>query len=138
MSESRRVTPSHAPKAADVAEGAAISASLLCLAHCLVLPLLLASAPALSQSLALPFDLHLWIVLLAGPVSLWILIRAAWQRRHGILLLGLCGLSLLMAALVLPVTERQEIVISSIGSLSLAFAHIANWLARHPRLLVHG
>ena len=59
-------------------------------------------------------------------------------RLYGLLLLGLCGLSLLMAALVLPVTERQEIVISSIGSLSLAFALIANWLARHPRLLVHG
>lgn len=126
-----------APRTADFAEAAAIAASVLCLVHCLFLPLLLAWAPALSQSLELPFDLHLWIVLLAGPVSLGILIRAAQRRRHAILIIGLCGLGLLIAALLLPVTDGHEVVISSLGSLCLASAHLANWLARHPRPFVH-
>lgn len=126
------------PKTADMAEGAAITASLLCLVHCLVLPLLLAWAPAFSQHLELPFDLHLWIVLLAGPVSLGILIRAGRRRRPGIMAMGLCGLGLLIAALAFPVSETQETVISSMGSILLACAHLANWLARHPEPFDHG
>lgn len=137
MIRRQKATPRPVPKTADLAEGAAIAASLLCLVHCLFLPVLLAWAPALSQSLELRFDLHLWIVLLAGPVSLAILIRAARHQRHAIMALGVVGLILLIAALTLPVSEGEEIVISSIGSLSLATAHLANWLARHSRPFGH-
>lgn len=137
MTRRPKATPGSVPKTADLAEGAAIAASVLCLVHCLFLPVLLAWAPALSQSLELRVDLHLWIVLLAGPISLAILIRAARHQRHAIMALGLFGLSLLIAALALPVTEGQEIVVSSIGSLSLAIAHLANWLARHSRSFLH-
>lgn len=137
MIRRQKATPRPVPKTADLAEGAAIAASLLCLVHCLFLPVLLAWAPALSQSLELRFDLHLWIVLLAGPVSLAILIRAARHQRHAIMALGVFGLILLIAALTLPVSEGEEIVISSIGSLSLATAHLANWLARHSRPFGH-
>lgn len=120
-----------AGRTTDVAEGLAISASLLCLAHCLFLPLLLAWSPAVSRMLELPFDLHLWIVLLAGPVSLWLLVSAARQQRVFILAAGLTGLGLLIMALVFPVTEAGEIAMSSMGSVVLAAAHVANWLTRH-------
>lgn len=125
------------PRASDLAEGLAISASILCLAHCLFLPLVLAWSPALSRTFDLPFDLHLWIVLIAGPISLTILVRAAKRARMGILATGVAGLSLLVLALVLPVTEMQEIAISSIGSMLLAMAHLANWAARHPKAHLH-
>ncbi|WP_052129892.1 MerC domain-containing protein [Sphingomonas sp. 35-24ZXX] len=125
------------PRASDLAEGLAISASILCLAHCLFLPLVLAWSPALSRTFDLPFDLHLWIVLIAGPVSLTILVRAAKRARMGILVTGVAGLSLLVLALVLPVTDMQEIAISSIGSMLLAMAHLANWAARHPKAHLH-
>lgn len=125
------------PKASDLAEGLAISASILCLAHCLFLPLVLAWSPALSRTFDLPFDLHLWIVLIAGPISLTILVRAAKRARMGILATGVAGLSLLVLALVLPVTDMQEIAISSIGSMLLAMAHLANWAARHPKAHLH-
>ncbi len=125
------------PRASDLAEGLAISASILCLAHCLFLPLVLAWSPALSRTFDLPFDLHLWIVLIAGPISLTILVRAAKRARMGILATGVAGLSLLVLALVLPVTDMQEIAISSIGSMLLATAHLANWTARHPKAHLH-
>jgi hypothetical protein len=125
------------PRASDLAEGLAISASILCLAHCLFLPLVLAWSPALSRTFDLPFDLHLWIVLIAGPISLTILVRAAKRARMGILATGVAGLSLLVLALVLPVTDMQEIAISSIGSMLLAMAHLANWAARHPKAHLH-
>jgi len=125
------------PRASDLAEGLAISASILCLAHCLFLPLVLAWSPALSRTFDLPFDLHLWIVLIAGPISLTILVRAAKRARVGILATGVAGLSLLVLALVLPVTDMQEIAISSIGSMLLAMAHLANWAARHPKAHLH-
>ena len=125
------------PKATDLAEGLAITASLLCLAHCLFLPLVLAWSPALSRTFDLPFDLHLWIVLMAGPVSLMILLKAAKRHRLAIFAAGSAGLGLLVLALVLPVTERQEIAVSSIGSVLLAVAHLANWMARHPKAHLH-
>ncbi|MFN3473325.1 MAG: MerC domain-containing protein [Blastomonas sp.] len=115
----------------DVAEGVAISASILCLIHCLALPLLLASSPWLSRNMALPFDAHLWIVLLAGPVSAWLLLRAARQHRIGVFAVGLAGLGCLVLALILPVSQAMEAVISTLGSLMLASAHITNWMARH-------
>lgn len=124
-------------KPVDLAEGIAITASLLCLVHCLFLPLLLAWSPAVTRALDLPFDLHLWIVLIAGPMSLWILLKAARQQRLPIMLTGVAGLGLLAFALVVPVTETMEIAISSIGSVLLAAAHLANWMARHPKAHIH-
>ncbi|MCG6113437.1 MAG: MerC domain-containing protein [Paracoccus sp.] len=121
------------PRTADVAEGVAISASILCLIHCLALPLLLASSPWLSRKMDLPFDAHLWIVLIAGPVSAWLLLSAARQHRMGIFAAGAAGLGCLVLALVLPVSEPMEAVISTLGSLMLASAHVANWMARHDQ-----
>ncbi|WP_439491054.1 MerC domain-containing protein [Blastomonas fulva] len=120
-----------APKSADFAEGVAISASILCLIHCLALPLLLAGSPWLSHALALPFDMHLWIVLIAGPVSAWLLLTAARRQRIGVFIAGLAGLGALVLALVLPVPEPVETAMSTLGSLMLAGAHVGNWLARH-------
>jgi hypothetical protein len=125
------------PGATDLAEGLAITASLLCLAHCLFLPLVLAWSPALSRTFDLPFDLHLWIVLTAGPVSLMLLLKAAKRNLTAIVATGLAGLCLLVLALVLPVTGRQEIALSSFGSVLMAIAHLANWLARHPKAHLH-
>jgi hypothetical protein len=130
-------TPEPGSRPTDLAEGVAITASLLCLAHCLFLPLLLAWSPALSEALDLPFDLHLWIVLLAGPISLLILLKAARQQCLWIMACGLSGLGLLVAALVLPVTATQEIAVSSLGSVLLAIAHLANWAMRHPKAHLH-
>ncbi len=134
----RHGRPGAAPKTTDLAEGVAITASLLCLAHCLLLPLLLAWSPTVSRTLDLPFDLHLWIVLLAGPVSLSILLKAARHKRLLVMSAGLTGLGLLVLALVLPVTEPMEVAISSTGSVLLAIAHLTNWFARHRRAHLHG
>jgi hypothetical protein len=118
-------------RTADVAESMAISASVLCLIHCLALPMLFASSPWLGRNLGLPFDAHLWVVLLAGPVSAWLLLKAASQQRIGVFIAGFAGLCALVLALVLPVSGPMEAVISTLGSLTLAAAHIANWMARH-------
>ncbi|MDM7956630.1 MerC domain-containing protein [Blastomonas sp.] len=133
MTMDRLTATARPARTADVAEGVAISASILCLIHCLALPVLLAGSPWLSRTMDLPFDAHLWIVLLAGPVSAWLLSRAARQHRIGIFAAGIAGLGCLVLALILPVSEPMEAVISTLGSLMLASAHVANWMARHDQ-----
>lgn len=118
-------------KPTNAAEGLAIGGALLCLVHCLFLPLLLAWLPALSEAWNPGVDLHLWLVLLVGPLSAWLLVSAVRQHKMAILSAGFAGLGLLILALLLPLTPLQETLMSVAGSLALAGAHIANWVLRH-------
>lgn len=123
--------PAPFKKSTDAAELFAISGAFLCLVHCLFLPVLLASLPAVNQALFPGVDLHLWIVLIAGPISAWLLVSAVQQHRLAILPAGATGLGLLALALLLPLTVGQETAMSVCGSVLLAGAHITNWLVRH-------
>lgn len=121
------------PKHADWIERAALSASTLCLIHCLALPLLFAALPALSGVLALPEDVHLFILLFAVPSSLLALL--AGRTGHGAdypLAAGSIGL-ILLATAILPLFAVYETPITVGGSLMLASAHVMNWRLRHAR-----
>ena len=115
-------------------ERAAMSASLLCLVHCLALPLVIAALPALSQILAIPESFHVWVLGFAVPTSAAALL--AGRARHGAswpLVVGMLGLLLLaMGALMFGETEG-ETPVTVAGSLALACAHIGNWRMRHAR-----
>lgn len=123
--------PAPLKKSTDAAELFAISGAFLCLVHCLFLPVLLASLPAVGQTLFPDVDLHLWIVLIAGPISAWLLASTVQRNRPAILSAGAAGLGLLALALFLPLTDRQETAMTVCGSVLLAGAHITNWLMRH-------
>lgn len=110
-------------------DGAAIGASLLCLIHCIGLPILFALLPALA-TIGLPSSewLHLVLLLTAIPVSALALV-AGW-RAHGAvvpLVLGALGLAGLTAGLAFDSVPGAETALTVIGSLALAMAHIGNW-----------
>ncbi len=114
----------------DAAEGFAIGGALLCLVHCLFLPLLLAWTPTLGRAVDPGIDLHLWLVVIVGPVSAWLLIGVVRHHKLPLLGTGFIGLGLLILALIVPLTERAETQMSVTGSILLAITHATNWALR--------
>jgi len=113
----------------------AISASTLCLIHCLFLPVLAAFLPALAQWADTGEAFHLVMLAIAVPLSSFALIRGWRQHRVvGPLLAGASGLLLLMFGVML-----DHMLIGTIltvgGGITLALAHIANLHATNMRLL---
>lgn len=109
----------------------AVGASLLCLVHCLALPILIAALPVLAQAFDLGEGFHLLILAAAIPTSAIAL--AAGHRRHGALvpvLVGVVGLVLMAAGAVFVSRAAAETALTVAGSLLLAGAHIANWRLR--------
>ena len=118
--------------AGNVWDSIAIGASFTCLVHCLALPVLIALLPAWSAFLDVPESFHLWILLLAAPISLTVLVRAASGKPgYPPLLFGIAGLALMALGLLVE-GEVLEAMVTSIGAALLAFGHILNWRARRP------
>lgn len=107
-------------------DASAISLSGLCMAHCLVLPLVAAFSPLLAAWAEAEW-VHAAVVLMAAPLSA----LALWRRgqRPAVILLALGGLSLM--GLGLWPFHDQETPLTVGGSLLLASAHIVNWRRRH-------
>lgn len=112
-------------------ESAAMGASMLCLVHCLALPLILAALPTLSSVLAIPESFHLWVLAFAVPASGAALV--AGRARHGAvwpLVLGASGLALLAIGAVVLGARPAETPTTVAGSLLLVGAHLSNWRLR--------
>lgn len=128
--------PAARPRFADMV---GIGLSFTCLIHCLALPLLILLAPALSRWIALPEGVHAVILLLALPAAATAMIDG-WRRHRRLLpaLLAVTGLALLAAGLSahegwIAVANRAaaDRVLTSVGALGLAAAHLVNWRWRH-------
>jgi hypothetical protein len=122
------VVSDHPPPLAD---GIAISASLLCLAHCVALPLFAASLPALGIFVTHSLLVHVALLALALPLGLWALARGRHRAGWSPLVLGLTGFTLMGVALLsAPLPER----LFTVAGVSLvAIAHWRNWRAGHRR-----
>lgn len=114
----------------------AIALSALCLVHCLALPAALAAAPALAAALPEQPWVHPAILATAAPlaaIALWRGWRRHGQRLPG--LLGAIGVALLAAGVVAGngLTEggTAETVLTVLGGLTLAAAHLRNWRGSH-------
>lgn len=116
---------------ADWLDGLAVSVSTACLAHCLVLPAAVVFLPAWSRWLDLPEAIHLWLLLAALPLSSVALWRAARQSAQAwqSFWLGVAGLSAMTIGLLVE-GESLETIVTSIGAVLLASAHIINWRRR--------
>ena len=113
-------------------ERAAFGASLLCLIHCLALPLLVALLPALSSMLPSHTSFHLWMLAFAIPVSgIGLLIARSEHGRTMPLLVGFAGLILLALGGLAFGETAFEIPFTVIGAAMLAAAHIASMHFRH-------
>lgn len=116
----------------DWLERAAVGASALCLIHCIGLPLLLAILPALSSLLAVPESFHVWVLAFAVPSSTLSLFTGGHHHRRAYpLMIGAAGLVLLATGALSLLGGRWETPVTIMGSLCLAYAHIANWRLRH-------
>lgn len=109
-------------------DGLSIGASLACLVHCLVLPLIILLLPTLATFLAVPEEFHLWALAFAVPTS--VVALALGYRRHGRhrpWQLGAAGLVLLAAGALLMPDAIAETAFTVVGALLLSLGHVLNW-----------
>lgn len=109
----------------------AIGISVLCILHCLLTPLALLVLPSLGASFFEGETLHLWLVYLVIPSSLFALgIGCKQHRSIAVGTMGLTGLSLLalgVAAEPLGLHHNWEPTLTVAGATFIAFAHIYNF-----------
>ncbi|MDO6566980.1 MerC domain-containing protein [Alteromonas sp. 1_MG-2023] len=133
-----------------ISDKAAIALSMLCVVHCLLLPVLLLLLPALAGALAFDDALfHKTLLFFVVPISVVALMMGYfYHRNHTMLLIGGVGLSLLILAVVLGhdiLGEYGEVVLTVIGSSFIAFSHIRNLRLRrqtesdsdYPHIITH-
>lgn len=119
----------HSPET--MLDGVAVCASLICMVHCLGLPLLIAMLPALAGRFVSAEWFHAAVLALAIPISGMALL-GGW-RRHRLftpLACGTTGLALMAAGIALSDEAIVETAFTVAGSLSVAAAHIMNWRGR--------
>ncbi len=113
-------------------DASAVGLSAACLIHCLALPILAAALPAMGV-LADNEQLHAGFVILAVLVSgLAIGQSLGGGVRWGFIIVALTGLGFLVAGAFFERLEAQETMLTVIGALLLAGAHVWRW-RRHTR-----
>lgn len=110
-----------------LADGIAASASLLCLVHCLALPMLAAALPALGLLLAHSVLVHGLLLALTLPLGIWTLTRGRHRAGRRPLAIGLLGFILMCTALLLPEGGERALTVMGVGL--VAVAHWRNWRA---------
>lgn len=106
---------------------AGVGASLLCILHCLVTPLLVVVLPMLE---VLERQTHAAFALCILCIGL--LAFAPGYRRHRrwrVVLLGLAGFGMLSAGVVVPegtMSETAEVAVTVLGGATLITAHLRN------------
>ncbi len=102
--------------------------SFICMLHCLGLPFLVALLPAASQMVD-DHLLHVVLVLLALPVTLWVVWREVINdgSKHSRIFAtaALTGLSLMVIAVT--VLEQYEVPLTLTGGTMLGAAHLWRW-----------
>jgi hypothetical protein len=113
----------------------AIGLSISCLAHCLVLPVLLVILPSISSSLIAGENVHVWLIYIVIASSLFALGMGCKQhRRRSFLAIGLCGLGFLILGACVDLIELKQVweqVFTTLGALFIAFAHGRNFQTCH-------
>ena len=107
----------------------AISLSCLCLIHCLALPFLVVLLPI--AGVFAEEWVHQLLVLLALPVTMLAIVSSWSNERNGLFIFGaVCGLALLLAAAFVEALHDLEILLTTIGAVTLALAHVWRWRMR--------
>ena len=109
----------------------AISLSVLCPFHCLILPLLTVMIPSIA---ALPMQdeaFHIWMVIAVVPISLFALtVGCKKHKSFSMLLISAVGIVILCMAAFFGhdlLGENLEKVFTLVGALTIAIAHIWNY-----------
>lgn len=109
-----------------------MGASLLCLVHCLVLPIAFAILPFLASTMPIPEEAHVWLLAFVIPMA-GIALVSGYRSHRDIrpCLTGSAGLMLLASAALLLAETAWDMPLTVLGSLALILAHILNWSLRH-------
>ena len=109
----------------------AIGVSLLCAVHCAVLPSLWVLIPTFGLFGLDSEAVHLWMLVVVIPVSAVALTTGARKHgRHLLMVLGIFGLVVLAAAVILGedlLGESGEKLVTVFGSAIVAVAHFKNY-----------
>jgi hypothetical protein len=116
-------------------DGAALLLSGLCLAHCLVLPLVISLLPWLTVLVERDSVVHCWLLLAIVPISLLALTRGCIRHHQWrVLWLGAAALSILATAGRFAVAaEWMESSLTVLGSAILSTSHLFNLRALRHR-----
>ena len=112
---------------------AAIGLSMLCIAHCLLTPIAIIMLPALGATFLGDEIFHYALLFVVIPISMFSL--GIGCRKHGrreILLFGLVGISIMSLILIIGedvLGELGESMLTILGALIVAFAHVRNFRA---------
>lgn len=104
-----------------------ISASILCVIHCLVTPALVVFTPFVGQYLSHDY-VHGIMIVIVIPVALWALING-FRKHHQINVLWLGGLGILFMILGMLISDHsltQESAFMIVAGICLATAHLIN------------
>jgi MerC mercury resistance protein len=116
-------------------DGSAMGLSLLCLFHCLAMPLVLSVLPMLGAHLFEETAVHTFFFVSAVPLSfvgLWLGVRGAHGGGRLMILAG-CGLVLMLGGALHEISGEYDVALTSVGVSLVALAHFLNW-RRHERV----
>lgn len=102
---------------------AATALSVLCIFHCLALPLMAGALPFLTM-IAEAEWVHWLFASLAVVISASVPLRDATARKFGFLVPAGLGIAFLLAGLLAQMLGADETVLTVVGGLLVAFAHI--------------
>jgi len=108
----------------------AISLSMLCTVHCLVLPLMVTLLPGLSTLNLTDERFHVWMLMAVLPTSIYALTMGCQQhQRYHVLVPGVVGLVLLVSGLFVGPYwgELAEKGFTVLGAVCLASGHLWNY-----------
>lgn len=109
----------------------AITISVLCIFHCLLLPVLIVLLPSLAATALNTEMFHILMVVCVLPISIYALTMGCKKHnKRSVLYTGLVGLLTLVAALVFGESHLGEVgekLWTTIGSVIMAIAHIRNF-----------
>jgi carbon starvation protein CstA len=113
----------------------AVGLSLLCVVHCLFLPIILILIPSLSGVFAFKNELfHTWLLYTVVPISLIAMLMGYLHHRsHTVFLIGALGLIILILTAFFGyelLGKYGEVVFTVLGSSIIAYSHIRNYQLR--------
>jgi len=108
-----------------------ISISVLCVAHCLIFPVLAVFIPNIIALGLTSENFHFWMIVSVIPSSAFALTLGCKKHANiSMVIIGVVGLSSLLLALALDhsmLGEYGEKALTLIGALLIAFAHFRNF-----------
>ena len=118
-----------------IADVSAVGLSSLCLVHCLMLPVVVSVYPATIAVTLSDEVFHLFMVLMAIPISVFALFFGCRSHKsYSVGLTGALGIGLLFTSAFLPhelAGETGELLLTVSGALSLSVSHVLNFRLCH-------